>query len=342
MVILDAGLATRRDCSQLMHSRPGARIAAQMIVSIAKRIVQVVVTLVLASTVVFALIHASGDPTQGFMPPGASPELREATRDRLGLNDPMALQYVRFIGKGLVGDFGDSWRDQQSALQSVADRLPATLALAGVAMVVSVGFGIVVGVVSASSRAGWVIGLVRTIPLVGQAVPTFWLGAMLMLIFAVRLGWLPASGNATPASIILPAVTLALQPASIMARLMSTGMQDIARSDYVRTAESKGLPASIVSWRHIVPNALLPVLGYAGLQAGFLVGGTVVIESLFAWPGVGRLALQSATQHDLPVIHAFVAVTAIGVITINLLVDLLSLAIDPRQRDTTARGLANG
>lgn len=163
-----------------------------------------------------------------------------------------------------------------------------------------------------------------------------------MLLFAVRLGWLPASGNSGLSSIILPAGTLALQPASIIARLMSTGMQDVSRSDYIRTAVSKGLSRRVIAWRHVVPNALLPVLGYAGLQAGFLVGGTVVIESLFAWPGVGRLALQSATQHDLPVIHAFVAVTAVAVILINLIVDLLSVAIDPRQRHALARESARG
>lgn len=299
-------------------------------------------TLVLASTVVFVLIHASGDPTQGFMPPGASPEVREATRERLGLNDPVIEQYTRFIWNGLTGDFGDSWRDNQPALQSVMERLPETLILASSALGLAIAFGIVVGVLAASPRAGWIFRMVRTLPIVGQAVPTFWLGAMLMLLFAVRLGWLPASGNATPSALILPAVTLALQPASIMARLMSTGIQDISRSDFVRTAVSKGLPRSYVSWRHVVPNALLPVLGYAGLQAGFLVGGTVVIESLFAWPGVGRLALQSAVQRDLPVIHAFVAVTAIGVILINLVVDVISLAIDPRLRETRERGLVNG
>ena len=313
-----------------------------MIRSFLSRFAQVITTLVLASTVVFVLIHASGDPTQGFMPPGAAPEIREATRERLGLDDPLLTQYARFVTNGLTGDFGDSWRDNQPALQSVLDRLPATLALAGSALALAVLFGIVVGVLSASPRAGWAFRIVRTLPIVGQAVPTFWLGAMLMLLFAVRLGWLPASGNATSTSLILPAVTLALQPASIMARLMSTGMQDIARSDYVRTATSKGLADAAVSWHHIVPNALLPVLGYAGLQAGFLVGGTVVIETLFAWPGVGRLALQSAMQRDLPVIHAFVAVTAVGVILINLAVDLVSLEIDPRLRDARQESMANG
>jgi peptide/nickel transport system permease protein len=313
-----------------------------MILSIGKRILQIVLTLVLASTVVFGLIHASGDPSQGFMPPGASPELRDATRERLGLNDPVYQQYLRFIGNGLVGDFGDSWRDQQPALTAVLERMPATLSLAGAAMFLAISFGIVAGVLSASPSAGWMMRVVRAIPLVGQAVPTFWLGAMLMLLFAVRLGWLPASGNDSATSLILPAVTLALQPASIMARLMSTGMHDIGRSEYVRTAQSKGLPQSTISWRHIAPNAILPVLGYAGLQAGFLIGGTVVIESLFAWPGAGRLALQSAMQHDLPVIHAFVAVTAIGVILVNLVVDLISLAIDPRRRHSLSRGLQHG
>lgn len=313
-----------------------------MILPVAKRIVQVLVTLVLASTVVFLLIHASGDPTQGFMPPGASPAIREATRDRLGLNDPLPQQYARFVWNGLTGNFGDSWRDKQPALNAVLQRMPATLALAGSALALAIVSGVGVGVLASSRRAGWAFRLVRALPIVGQAVPTFWLGAMLMLLFAVRLGWLPASGNATPSALILPAVTLALHPASIMARLMSTGMQDIGGSDYVRTAVSKGLPAPMIAWRHVVPNALLPVLGYAGLQAGFLVGGTVVIESLFAWPGVGRLALQSAVQRDLPVIHAFVAVTAVGVILINLLVDLISVAIDPRQRGNPARGLAHG
>lgn len=320
----------------------GPRIAAQMVLAIFKRTIQIVVTLILASTAVFVLIHASGDPTHGFMPPGASPEVRQATRDRLGLDDPLVEQYLRFIGNGLTGNFGDSWRDQQPALQAVLDRLPATLALAGGGLLLALGFGIIVGVVSASAGSGPLLRVVRSIPIVGQAVPTFWLGAMLMLLFAVRLGWLPASGNSGLSSIILPAGTLALQPASIIARLMSTGMQDISRSDYIRTAVSKGLSRRVIAWRHVVPNALLPVLGYAGLQAGFLVGGTVVIESLFAWPGVGRLALQSATQHDLPVIHAFVAVTAVAVILINLIVDLLSVAIDPRQRHALARESARG
>jgi len=316
---------------------------AQMLASISKRIVQMILTLVLASSVIFVLIHLSGDPTQGFMPAGASPEVRDATRARLGLDDPLAEQYIRFVVNGLTGNFGDSWRDRQPALDAVLDRLPATMLLAGTSLAVAVVGGTLIGVISASSRSNLLLNAVKVIPVVGQAVPTFWLGAMLMLLFAVRLGWLPSSGNATLSALVLPALTLASQPGSIIARLISTGMRDLGRSDFARTAESKGLAAATISVRHILPNAVLPVLAYVGLQAGFLIGGAVVVESVFAWPGIGRLALQSAVQRDLPVIHAFVVVTAIGVIVINLLVDILRLVIDPRQR-TPGSGVvvANG
>lgn len=324
-------------------SVPAASIRIPMLISLARRIAQMVLTLILASTVIFVLIHMSGDPTQGFMPAGASPEVREQARERLGLDDPIAEQYLRFIGNGLRGDFGDSWRDRQPALDAVLDRMPATLMLGGTALAVAVVGGIVIGVISASSSSNLLLMAVRTIPITGQAIPAFWLGAMFMLVFSVRLGWLPSSGNASASALILPAMTLAAHPGSIIARLVSTGMRDLDRSDFVRTAHSKGLPRSIVMIRHVLPNALLPVLGYIGLQAGFLVGGTVVIESVFAWPGVGRLALQSAVQRDLPVIHAFVVVTAVGVIFVNLIIDLLRFVIDPRQQHGQGQGaLVNG
>ncbi|HEV2072722.1 MAG TPA: ABC transporter permease [Thermomicrobiales bacterium] len=314
-----------------------------MLISIAKRIIQMVLTLTLASTVIFVLIHLSGDPTQGFMPAGASPEVRDATRARLGLNDPILEQYLRFVTNGLTGNFGDSWRDRQPAMDAVLDRLPATLLLAGTALAAAVIGGTVVGVISASMGSHVLLHAVRVIPVAGQAVPTFWLGAMLILLFAVKLGWFPSSGSGSPSSLVLPAVTLASQPGSVIARLISTGMRQLQRSEFVRTAESKGLRPSTIAVRHVLPNAILPVLAYVGLQAGFLVGGTVVIESLFAWPGIGRLALQSAIERDLPVIHAFVVVTAVGVIVINLGVDLIRLMVDPRQRTGMVDGrLANG
>jgi len=320
-----------------------SRNRAQMLISIAKRIMQLIVTLILASTVIFALIHLSGDPTQGFLPVGASPEVREATRDRLGLDDPMWQQYARFVGNGLTGDFGDSWRDRQLALNAVLDRLPATLLLGSTALVTAVVGGGMLGILSTSVRPRVLLIAVQSVALAGQAIPSFWLGAMFILVFAVRLGWLPSSGEGSATALILPMLTLAAHPGSIIARLIATGMQDVQRSNFVRTAHSKGLPPRAVSVRHIFPNAVLPTLAYVGLQAGYLIGGTVVIESVFAWPGIGRLALQSAVQRDLPVIHAFVVITAVGVCLINLVIDLAAGVIDPRQRGLAPRGAtANG
>jgi peptide/nickel transport system permease protein len=305
-----------------------------MIRSIATRILQILATLWLATSAVFAMIHLSGDPTQGFLPPGVSPELREEMRSTLGLDDPVWQQYLRFVGRGFLGDFGTSWRDNQPALDSVLARLPATIQLASVAVVLAVVTGI--GYAILVNRPGRLRHILNLLPSIGQAVPTFWLGAMLMMLFAVRLGWLPSSGSGSPAALVLPALTLALHPASTIARLLATSMDDVAHADYVRTARSKGLRQVTVVRDHIAPNALLPAIGYIGLQAGFLIGGTVIVESLFAWPGIGRLALQSALQRDLPVIHAFVAVTAIGVILINIGTDLLQMVIDPRLRSRTA------
>ncbi len=309
-----------------------------MVRSIAARLIQILATLWLASTAVFVLIHLSGDPTQGFLPPGVSPELREQMRDELGLNDPLWQQYSNFILRGLQGDFGDSWRDNQPALDAVLARVPATFQLATVSLILATITGI--GYALLVNRPGKVRTALQILPSIGQAVPTFWLGAVLMLFFAVRLGWLPSSGRGSALSIVLPALTLALQPASTIARILATSMDDVANADYIRTARSKGLRQGSITLRHLAPNAMLPAIGYIGLQAGFLVGGTVVVESLFAWPGIGRLALQSALQRDLPVIHAFVAVTAVGVIVINIVTDLVQMAIDPRlaTREEAIRG----
>lgn len=311
-----------------------------MIRSIAARIIQMIATLWLASTAVFVLIHLSGDPTQGFLPPGVSPELRENMRSDLGLNDTLGQQYFKFISRGFRLDFGDSWRDGRSALEAVLARLPATLELATVALLLAIVTGI--GYALAVNRPGKLRTFLLVLPSIGQAVPNFWLGAMLMLFFAVRLGWLPSSGRDSSLAIILPALTLALYPASTIARLLATSMEDVSRADYVRTARSKGLTQGHVTTWHLAPNSLLPAIGYIGLQAGFLVGGTVVVESLFAWPGIGRLALQSALQRDLPVIHAFVVVTAVGVIAVNLLTDLVQIALDPRLRGSAHVGALRG
>lgn len=297
-----------------------------------KRIGLLIATVLVATSALFALMHASGDPTQGFLPPGSSPELRDAMRTRLGLDQPLAEQYLRFVGNGLTGDFGDSWRDRQSALQAVLDRLPATLLLMSTAIVLAIGLGFAGGLIAARLRPGATRFLFRLFTVLGQALPAFWLGILLILFFAVRLQWLPSSGDDGIKSLILPGLTLATYPASVIARLLESGLRDAHAQPFVDAARAKGLHPGAIWFRHVLPNALMPVLGYIGLQISFLVGGTVVVESVFAYPGLGRFVLQSATERDLPVVQAFVVATAVLVVTINTAIDLIANVIDPRLR----------
>ncbi len=306
---------------------------ASMLIRLLQRILLMIVTVIATSSAIFVLIHAAGDPTQGFLPPGASPEMRAQVRSSLGLEDPIVLQYARFIGRGLRGDFGNSWRDHQPALQSVLARLPATLLLATTAVGLAVIIGGAIAVTGVAVRSRIFRRALNLIGLLGQAIPTFWLGTLFILIFAVRLNWLPSSGNAGPRSLILPALTLAGYPASMIARLLQSSLLEAGNQEYVRTARSKGLTNRIVWLRHALPNALLPTLGFIGLQLGFMVGGTVVVESVFAYPGVGRLALQAASERDLPVVHAFAVVVAISIVVIGTAIDLLVAALDPRLHD---------
>ncbi|MBA2468169.1 MAG: ABC transporter permease [Chloroflexia bacterium] len=311
-----------------------------MIVSVVRRIAILVLTILAASSAVFVLIHLSGDPTDGFLAPGASPEVREAARERLGLDQPIIQQYGEFVARTFTGDFGDSWRNRQPALAAVLDRLPATLQLAAVAIAISVTLGLTLGVLSAWIGFGPLRWGVRLFAMLGQAFPAFWLGTLGIMVFAVELGWLSPSGNDGWRALILPAFTLAAYPGSLIARMTQTSLLDVASRPYITHAHAKGLPPSAVWLRHSLPNALLPTLAIIGLQAGFLVGGTIVVESVFAYPGLGRLALQATTERDLPVIQAFVVVTIVLVSLVNVVVDQIATAIDPTQRE--ARLAVNG
>ena len=309
-----------------------------MLARFTQRIAILMLTVIATSSAVFALIHAAGDPTQGFMAPGASPEARAAVRERLGLDEPIVWQYLTFIGRGLRGDFGDSWRDRQPALNAVLDRLPATLELTLVAIVMAVVVGSLLAFVAVSLRSRGARRLVNLVGLIGQAIPGFWLGTLLILIFAVRLRWLPASGSDGVAAMILPAITLAAYPASMISRLLQTGLLEASAQPYARTARAKGVRETFVMLRHALPNALVPALGFVGVQLGFLVGGTVVTESVFAYPGIGRLALQAASERDLPVVHAFAVIVAIAIVGIGIVIDLITALIDPRLRETPSAG----
>jgi peptide/nickel transport system permease protein len=303
-----------------------------MLNSICKRIVLLFLTVAVATSVLFMLIHASGDPTQGFLAPGSPPEVREATRERLGLDDPIVEQYVRFLGRGLTGDFGESWRNREPALEAVIDRLPATLLLASLAIAIAVTGGIGLGLASAWMGSGLLRSTVRLVAMMGQAIPAFWLGTLGILVFAVNLRWLPASGNEDWRALILPAFTLAAYPGSLIARLIQTSLIDVSTRPFIVQAHAKGLGSAAIWIRHTLPNALLPALAIIGLQASFLVGGAIVVEAVFAYPGLGRLAMQATTERDVPIIQAFVTVTIVLVSLVNLTVDLIASMIDPTQR----------
>jgi peptide/nickel transport system permease protein len=301
-----------------------------MILAVVTRIAWFASIMIAATVVVFAIVHLSGDPTDGFVDPGATPEVRAGIRENLGLDDPLAVQYARFLSRAATGDFGDSWRADQPALGLVLDRLGSTLLLAGISLALAVVLGLAVGTLSVRSRHTALRGLFNLLLSVGQALPSFWVGATLVLIFAVRLGWLPSSGGGDLRSLVLPAITLALQPAAMIGRLVESQLRTSLRSDFVRTARGKGLSDTSVFLGHALRSELGPILAYIGVQIGFLVGGAVIVEGVFAYPGVGLLALNAVQDRDLPIIQAFVVVVAALITATTLLVDLLARRLDPR------------
>jgi peptide/nickel transport system permease protein len=303
-----------------------------MVFILARRFVHAAAVMFAVASLVFAIVHLAGDPLAGLVPPGSSPEQEATLRRRFGLDRPLIEQYIRYLGGAVRGDFGESWAQRRPALEVVLERLPATLALTGtavaLALLVGVGLGTAAGV-----RPGGPADLTATgLALLGQALPGFWLGTMLILLFAVRLKWLPSSGNDGASSLILPAATLAAYPAALIARLLRASLIETLRLEYVRTARGKGLTPWQVVRRHALKNAALPTLGFVGVQIGFLLGGAVVVEAVFAYPGAGRLALQAVSDRDLPVIQAFVVVLAGLIVLVNLTVDLLARWLDPRIR----------
>jgi peptide/nickel transport system permease protein len=295
-------------------------------------------TMLGVATVVFVLLRVVGDPLAGLVPPGSAPDDVAALRASYGLDRPLPEQYAAFVAAAARGDFGESWRQGRPALAATLERLPATAALVGLATLFALAGGAVLGVAAGSRPGGWFDAAARLVALTGQAIPAFWLGTMLILLFAVRLGWLPASGLDGPASLLLPAATLAAFPLATIARLVRASTRQALAADYVRTARGKGLAETTLLRRHVLRNALLPTLGFVGFQAGFLLGGAAVVEAVFAYPGMGLLALNAVADRDLPVVQAFVAVVAALLVGLNLLVDLGARWLDPRLRTGVAAG----
>jgi len=280
----------------------------------------------------FVFMHLSGDPVMLMLPPDATDKQIEEFRERMGFNDPIPLQYLRFLSSAVRGDFGTSLRHQQPAMGLVLERLPATLELAvagmGLALLIAVPFGIL----SATRRGSVVDYLGMGGALLGLSMPNFWVGIIGILIFSVKLHLLPTAGRGTWAQLVLPGLALGSYLMALLARLTRSGMLEVIDQDYVRTARAKGLPERLIIWRHALMNALIPLVTVVGLQMGELLGGTVVIETVFAWPGVGRLILQAVFQRDYPVVQAAVLILAMIFVVANLLVDTAYRYLDPRIR----------
>jgi peptide/nickel transport system permease protein len=294
------------------------------------RLAQAVPTLLGASLVVFMLVHLTGDPVLLMVSPDTPAAQVEVFRERLGFNDPLPEQYWRFI-KGVVrGDLGESFRFREPALDLVIQRLPATLQLTALSVLLASLIGIPMGVLAATMRGTWVDTLARGVFFLGQGIPPFWLGLVLMVLFSVQLGVLPSSGRGTAAQLVMPVTTLTVYLMASLARLTRGGMIQALREDYVRTARAKGLATRAVLFKHALRNTLIPVVTMIGLQTGHLLGGAVVTETIFAWPGVGRLVVDAVHARDFPVVQAAMLVIVALFIIVNLIVDLLYGLLDPR------------
>jgi len=296
------------------------------------RLGQTALVVFLSLTAVFAMVRLSGDPVLLFMPMDIQAKDVNEFRQRLGFNDPLPVQYGRFLAGALRGDFGESLRYKQDALGLVLERLPATLLLAGASLLLTVGIALPLGVLSAVRRNSVLdhVGTVATV--LGQATPGFWLGLMLIFVFSVKLRWLPTGGTGSLAHLAMPAVVLAAFFAARIARLTRSAVLDALGEDYVLTARAKGLGEGRVVGKHTLRNSAIPIVTLAGLEAGQLLGGAVITETIFAWPGLGRLTVQALLNRDFPVVLAAVFLVSVMYTLINLLVDLLYGWLDPRVR----------
>lgn len=299
---------------------------------ILQRLLQLIITIFIVSLVVFFMVRLKGDPVSVMAPPTFSEEQVAQLRRAWGFDKPLWEQYVIFLRKAVTGDFGQSIQHRIPAMEIVMDRLRWTYLLAGVSAILGLVVAIPLGVLSALYRNSFLDLLSTTLATVGTAMPSFWLGLMLILLFSVTLRILPAFGIEEPAGIIMPALTLGTGMAARLSRLTRSSMLEVLGQDYIRTAYSKGVARQRVVTRHALRNALIPVVTAFGLQLGWLLGGSVVVEAVFAWPGLGRLMIDSLNVRDITVVQAGLFWFALSFILINLVVDILYTFIDPRIR----------
>jgi peptide/nickel transport system permease protein len=297
-----------------------------------RRVAVAVAVAITVSIATFLLLHLSGDLAIAIAGPEATAAQVEAIRVQYGLDRPLPVQFASWAWNALHLDFGNSFFFREKVTTLIAARMPTTLILGGIALAVALLVAVPLGVLAAIKRDTWIDRTALLVAVVGQAMPSFWFGLTLIVIFAVNLRWLPVSGNATWQHFVLPAIALGYYAMPAVMRLTRTGMLDVLSSDYVRTARAKGLPMRKILVRHALRNAVIPVVALAAVQFGFMLGGSIVIEAVFSLHGLGQLAWEAIARNDFPVVQAIVLILAMIYITLTLVADLISALLDPRLR----------
>jgi peptide/nickel transport system permease protein len=299
---------------------------------IARQLVQFVVVILGISILAFAILHVLGDPVLLLLPQNAGKEEFERYRHLLGLDRPLYVQYGKFLSKAVVGDFGKSWYADTPAFRLVLERMPPTIYLTFAGLFVALLISLPLGILAALKRHSWVDNLCTTIAVAGQAVPLFWLGIMMIIVFSVRLRLLPASGYDSWENFLMPSFCLGAALAPLTMRLVRSGVIEVMNMDFIKTARAKGVAESRVVIKHAFRNACIPVITVIGLQFGQLLGGAIITETVFAWPGVATLTVESIRNQDFPVVQCAVILLALVIVSLNLIVDLTVAFIDPRIR----------
>lgn len=300
---------------------------------ILRRVAEGLISILGASAIVFIISRLSGDPVVLMLPPEAPQSAVRAMRASLGLDRPLIVQYGIFLVHALHGDFGQSYRWQMPAIRLILDRLPATVQLAAAGLAFSIAIAVPVGVFSAVYRGGWIDRFGRIFAMLGQAMPAFWVGLLLILAFAIHLDWLPAFGYGGLNHLVLPAIALGWYPVAAMTRIVRSAMLDVLETDHIRLARALGTPERLIVWKYGFRNAAVPLLTMLGVYFAAMLGGSFVVEVIFAWPGVGRTVVEAVFSRDFPVVQAGVLSASVMFVLANLLVDISYGLVDPRIRD---------
>lgn len=303
-----------------------------MLTYLIRRSLLVIVTIAGVMTILFGLQKLAGDPTLFLLPPEATDKERLDLLRQLGLDRPLAVQYVSFLWNAATGDLGLSWKYNQPALPVVLEALPATILLAVSALAFGILTAVPLGIVAAVRRDGWVDTFASGVAVIGQAMPVYWSGLLFILLFSSTLRWLPSMGSDGWAALVLPAMTLGLNTMARIMRITRSSMLDVLGQDYIRTVRAKGIPEWIILLKHGLRNASVPIVALVGLQLGGLLGGAVLIETVFSWPGVGRLAVNAVYSRDFPLVQAVALVVTLTFSVVNMLVDVLCATLNPQIR----------